>query len=59
MQTGAIQEGFREEVVHGPGLLGAGTGDWRKVSEEGVWGSGCKFLNAILDLYKFRLLLYF
>ena len=44
-------------MIHG--LLGAGTGDWRKISEEGFWGSGCKFFNAILDRYEFRLLIYF
>ena len=44
-------------MIHG--LLGAGTGDWRKISEEGFGGSGCKFLNTILDRCEFRLLIYF
>lgn len=30
--------------------------DWRKVQEEGVWGSGCNFFCTILDFYKFQLL---
>lgn len=52
-QTGAIQEGFVEEVTHKPGLLRGRSGDWREAQEEDVWGSGCNFFYTILDFYKF------
>ena len=38
VQTGTIQEGFREKAVHGPSLLGGGTEDQREGLKGGCLG---------------------